>query len=420
MNTEVKKPSPPKSVLIAISNSSQCKDISEILAADHDVTSPRIVHDGDEAWNALKDGGFDFVILEWKLPKTSGLILFNRLKQDSRYQSVPVLVVSELIQKENFILLKDYPLTGLVDGEFSIKTFSLKFDLLLNERVWYQTNSDALNDIAESLKPNPTKAKSDLDALIKSAPNALPILNLAAKKLIEIEHYDDAERVLNDALKLDDQNTTSIMELAKVLHRRGKHNEALNLIKNHKFSMKNVERLLLIGEINLAEKNPEEARAIFLNALEIDSEQATAKSGILVADNMQKFLVTNDANTLPSSFASILNLVAISLVKSGQQEEGILQYKAALAFMHDSLSQSKLMYNLGLGYLRWSKKAEAIDWFQQSAKAGGTEFAKGREYLKRLSASSSHPQNPSDTIDLDKTALEIEVSAKPGTDRKPE
>ena len=85
MNTEVKKLSPPNSVLIAISNASQCKDITEILAADHGVTSPRVVHDGEEAWNALKEGGFDFLILEWKLPKTSGLILFNRLKQGIIY-----------------------------------------------------------------------------------------------------------------------------------------------------------------------------------------------------------------------------------------------------------------------------------------------------------------------------------------------
>lgn len=268
-----------------------------------------------------------------------------------RYCHIPIMVVSDLVQKENFVLLKDYPLTGLIDGEFSLNAFFLKYEILLNEYGWFEQNSKALDSIAVGLREDPIQTKKDFTDLLKTAPNPIPILNLGAQKYCDLGAPDEAELLLQQALKIDEDNSTAIMMLAKIYHGLGKHKDALALFAKKKFSNKNVEKLLLLGEINLAEKNPDEARAIFVSALNIDAENATAKAGVLVADNMNQFLVKNAADTLPKSFASLLNLVAIALVKSGQQAEGIEQYKAALAFMHDGPSQAKLMFNLG--WKRW-------------------------------------------------------------------
>src|SRR4051812_12679144 len=55
--------------------------------------------DGQEAWEHVKQGCFDLVFLDWKLPRLSGLALFNRLRSDKRHQSTPVLVVSGFVDK---------------------------------------------------------------------------------------------------------------------------------------------------------------------------------------------------------------------------------------------------------------------------------------------------------------------------------
>jgi len=377
--------SKPKTMLIAMTNANHSKELADSMKEDHKIELPTIVANGEAAWNAIKDGNFDYIVIDWKLQKLPSLTLFNRIRQEIRFQNVPVLVVSDLTQKENFVVLKDYPLTGIADGGFSAKVASLKFGLLLKECEWYTTHRKALDEIAGSMKVDQEGSRSRLAELIKSAPKPVPILNIAAKKYRELGYFSEAENLLKEALKKDSQNLTSTMEMAKVLHFQGKHKDSLALMKTQKFSMKNVERLLFLGEVNLAEKNADEALDIFKNALKIDEQNAVAKAGVLASENMRSFLASNTEEALPQNLASMLNLVAITLVKSGKEQEGMDQYKAALSFVHDSFSQARVMYNIALGYVRWSKKKEALDWFKKSVATGGDQFAKANEHIKKIS-----------------------------------
>lgn len=56
--------------------------------------------DGNSAWNLLHRSAkpFDAIILDWMMPTLNGLDLLKKLKSDSRYQHIPVIMQSAKAQ----------------------------------------------------------------------------------------------------------------------------------------------------------------------------------------------------------------------------------------------------------------------------------------------------------------------------------
>lgn len=60
------------------------------------------------------------------------------------------------------------------------------------------------------------------------------------------------------------------------------------------------------------------------------------------------------------------------------------QYRAALQLVSDPYAAAQVMFNLGLGYLRWRKTDEARQWFEAAAAKSGGRLAKARRYREAL------------------------------------
>jgi hypothetical protein len=92
----------------------------------------------------------------------------------------------------------------------------------------------------------------------------------------------------------------------------------------------------------------------------------------------------SETGSVPQSFASLMNTIGISKVHSGRLEEGIEHYESALHFIREPELRAKVMFNMGLGYLRHRVEEKALLWFMRSAKLGGAHFAKANAYVADL------------------------------------
>jgi CheY-like chemotaxis protein len=348
---------------------------------------------GELAWEALQKKRYALLVLDWKLPGLSGLALFNRIRQKKSYRDTPVVVVSGFVDKNDFRLLQEFPFTSLMEKPFTKTLFFNRLEAVFREADWYLQNAAMIDSLMSAVEHDAKKSESLLKEVLRKAPNPIPLGIVVARALTKRKMLKEAEQVLRGLLERDDASVLAMNELGKVLLRGGDHRGALDALRAaHKVSPQNMQRICLLGEAQLNLQNPEEARAYFEKALEIDGDDKKAQAGVVVADNLASEGRIDDAKLarqVSTSLASILNTIGITLVRSGQYDRGIEQYRSALAFLHHKDDAARVAFNLGLGLLRWGKTGEALPWFQKSERLSPEGFAKSTRYVKRLLMSGS-------------------------------
>ncbi|MBF0224388.1 MAG: response regulator [Desulfobacterales bacterium] len=60
---------------------------------------------GKEALKVLEsfNGKIDLILLDWEMPEMDGYTFLNTIKQDKRYRSIPVIMLTTISQKEKVI-----------------------------------------------------------------------------------------------------------------------------------------------------------------------------------------------------------------------------------------------------------------------------------------------------------------------------
>jgi len=338
--------------------------------------------DGDAAWTALSSNTYAMIITDWSLPGLSGLAFLNRVRSLPQYQMVPMLIVSSLLERDDFRLLQEFAVTALLEKPFTKIRLDGALESLVEERDWYRRHHQALHKVFADR--DVSKLEAAVRKLLDSSPNPTPVLITAARLCSKAKVYKTAEKLLRRALEHDAQSVVALNELGKALHASGNPRGAREMLRvANRISPQNFQRLCLLGEVELNLKDLDAARGYFKKALAIDPDGTKAKAGLTLVKNAA--LVDTPAHELlGQSFASILNTMGIALVRSGKLERGIEQYRASLAFIDDNSSAAKVAFNLGLGYLRSGQPRKALPWFRKSEKLASADFVRSKAYVKAL------------------------------------
>ncbi len=368
-------------------------------------------------WKGVQEQKYDVIVMEWKLKgDLSGLALYNRLRRHPDYALAPIIVQSGFVERDDFRLVQEFPCTSLLEKPFVYNVFSELVKTLWAESLWYQDNIESIQSLLATIHEKPRETINEINKLIRQAPNPKPIAVFAGRLLMEKNRPREAETLFRRILELDDSNVMAMNELGKMLYRSGKVKEALETLRLcKKLSPDNMERLCLIGQAELAQHNAEAARTAFREVLSIDQQDGMARAGLTLADNAAVFFAQAHASvSVTKNFASLMNTIGITKVRTGLVDEGLIQYQAALPFITNSLDLAKVMFNLGLGFLRKKDINLAVEWFQKSIEQGGKSFAKAEEYVRRLKPlvkkSVAHTKHERDvTADLVKNIAEMEI-----------
>jgi two-component system chemotaxis response regulator CheY len=341
--------------------------------------------DGEEAWARLKTQKYNFVIMGWRLKGITGIAFLNRIRRFSGTSMLPVIVSSGMINRNDFRILGEFPNTKLLEAPFSRIQFERTIEGVLKEKLWYQANSEMVRSIIETSRGKRGAAESQIQKMLKSAPNPVPLALLAVRSLISNGQDDAAKEILDDILAKNPNNAVALNELAKIHCRKRNYSrayDALSLAKD--LSPQNMQRICLLGEVSLSLRDPFGAKKYFNEALEIDKHDIVAEAGVTLSKNMLDFPSHSDGVALTASFASLLNTIGIAFVHMGKFEKGVEQYLSAMMFVRESIDIAKIMFNLGLCYMRWGKRAKALPWFEKSSRFAGGKFFKSDNYILSL------------------------------------
>ncbi|MGE0173443.1 MAG: response regulator [Oligoflexales bacterium] len=353
-------------------------------------------YDNAEAFFQEEPPEVDFFIMDWNLgSKGGGIGLFNRIRLHEKHGHTPVIVMSGFVHKGDFRLLAEFPVASLIEKPFVFNTFRDEVAEIWKERLWYDESFALIEKFLSEAHNDAEEMGKSLTRVLKDAPNPVPVLCVMGRHFIRIDNLKLAEVMFRRVLKTDENNVAALTEVAKMLFKAGHSDKALDLLKTlNKVSGENIERLCFTGQVELTMNNTESAEKNFDKVLKMDKTNSAAQAGKVLTNNASQFFANvNNDNDMGKNFASMMNTIGIAKIKDGDLAGAVAQYQASIKFLTLGLSNkediAKVMFNLGLGYLKNKSLESALEWFQKAEENGGSKASK---YVQRLSAVADGPK----------------------------
>lgn len=337
----------------------------------------------EKAWAESLSKKYQMIILDWNLgSELNGVGLFNRWKNHEYYQDIPICIISGYLSDLNFSILEEFPMTTKLAKPVDQSVFFKHVTELHSHAEWYRQQKQNISTVLKGL--NSSDFMKQITGLIDCSPAPYYICCATGNLLFANQSFDDAEIMFQRAVMEKKDSILALNALGKIALARGDNKSAKKyLTAAMSKSPDNIERLCSLGDICLQDMEIDKASQLFSKALALDDAHTRAKNGKSHSKNVSIWL--DQIQDIPTSYASMLNSMAISLARSGQFQECIDHYKQALKIVSDDKLKSKLSFNLGLGYARWRKHHLAKEWFQKSIDYDPA-FKKAGVYLEKTSA----------------------------------
>jgi tetratricopeptide (TPR) repeat protein len=345
--------------------------------------------DADLGYKSIRSGSYDAALIDWKLKgQTSGLALLSRLRRLQEFVYFPVIISAGVLKREDLRIIQDFQCTFVMEKPLRQKTITEKFQALKKESDWYQANEKNIANAFNATSMDPAIVRLEIDKILASAPNSAPLAMIAANHLKNQNFLDHAHDLYEQTLKKDPNFLPALNGKAKLYTKMGRYKEAMETLKAaQKLSPQNIERLSLMGEIEISLKNPEAAIDNFKKALHVDQKDTKAKVGLAVAKGMTKAMeLQTHAADEDMSVAKTINNLGVILARQGQYEKAIKYYLMSFAFMGTKDLQARVSFNMGLGFKKWNKMPQAKFWLEKSVALSNGSLEKAANHLAGLEA----------------------------------
>jgi len=153
------------------------------------------------------------------------------------------------------------------------RQYDAAFDLLGDALAIYPGNIEILytRSLASEKRGDVGGAEQDLRAILAGDPNNAAALNALGYTLTNHTHrHAEAQQLIEQALKLNPNDAATIDSLGWVLYRQGRHQEAVQHLRQAMTIVPDTEIAAHLGEVLWVSGNREEARQVWAKALESD------------------------------------------------------------------------------------------------------------------------------------------------------
>lgn len=82
--------------------------------------------DGESAWNVINASPVDLVLLDWNMPRMSGIALLRRIRASEAFAKLPVVMITAEANEEHVITAVQAGVTNYVVKPFSPGTLAKK------------------------------------------------------------------------------------------------------------------------------------------------------------------------------------------------------------------------------------------------------------------------------------------------------
>ncbi|SMF49119.1 tetratricopeptide repeat protein [Pseudobacteriovorax antillogorgiicola] len=226
-----------------------------------------------------------------------------------------------------------------------------------------------------------------MQSLEKDASNVKLKVELAENLIFTNEHKA-ALKLLDEILAERPKHIRALSLKARIQMKQGNFDDAAAMLQEVQlFNPDNVERLVDLGQCLLNLDRVKEANGFFDQALKIDEDSVQAARGkgqvSLLQGDLEAALGFFKSST-EEEIAALFNNTAIMCMRKGRFEQGLKLYHTALTqVVKKPETLARVVFNMGLGYLKWEKPDHACKAFKQATSLD-PQFEKASHNLRIL------------------------------------
>lgn len=350
------------------------------------------VGDGVKVLNLVHDYGLKrkiFLILDWDLPKISGLEIAREIRGDRKLQNLPILLLISEITPKLVGLAAEVGVNGLVVKPFVIANLLDKFSGIIRERYNPPEHVKLIKRgemmIVRGKYDKALELFSESQKMKKSA----RILVHIGEAFEMMEKYVKAHQSYDAAVNTNPHYLKAYVTASNLLMKLDDEDGALPYLeKAVVISPYNPERQTLLGSIYLKNGDDQNAEKAFAEAVRQDN----TKSGeigeyYLQAGDTKKaekyfrgYLAGDSGIILPESQLHVYNRLGIVLRKQGEWKKAIEEYKKALII---NGSDPGLHFNMGKAWVEGENLIEARASLKKAVEIE-PGFTEAQEELKKI------------------------------------
>ena len=348
--------------------------------------------DGVKVINVVRDYGLKrkiFLILDWDLPKISGLEIAREIRGDRKLQNLPIILLTSEISPKLIGLAGEVGVNGLVVKPFVIANLLAKFAGIVRDR----------DDPPEHVK---LIKRGEMMIVRGKYGKALELFNesqkmkKSARILVHIgeafemmEKYVKAQNSYDAAVNTNPHYLKAYVTASNLLMKLDDEDGALPYLeKAVVISPYNPDRQTLLGSIYLKNGDDQNAEKAFAEAVRQDSTKGSEiGEHYLQAGDTKKaekyfrgYLAGDSSTILPESQLHVYNRLGITLRKQGEWKKAIEEYKKALKI---NGSDAGLHFNMGKAWVEGKNLIEARAWLKKAIEID-PGFTEALEELKKI------------------------------------
>lgn len=329
-------------------------------------------------------------ILEWDALETYELTkLLQRLRKAPSQRRVPIIGISNTLQPGAMAIAAEYDVSRLIlrnMAQTQLPSVFAELKATLNDQ------SPAVRRLEELQRARGQVSTEAYTAMVEDFYKQHPEHSVAqieySNQLIANGKLSEGEAIISKLIEAQPNNIRAMNSLARIYLRQNRFSDAMDMLKKADImSPRNLDRLVLMGDVLRNLQRNGEARTKYEQALDIDNEAPDAKKGMgaveLAEGNVKQALEFFRGSTSPEELAGFFNNAAILAVRRQEFEQAMRLYESAIETLESNRLKSRVTFNKGLAYVRWEKPIEAKESFSQALKLDPA-YPKPQQQIARI------------------------------------
>jgi two-component system chemotaxis response regulator CheY len=226
--------------------------------------------DGDTAVTKLQSGGFDFIILDWNMPRMPGIQVVRTIRGDINLRNMPVLMVTAENWEDEIVEAAEEQVNGYIIKPFVTKVLEDKiveiFDRIHNPpegEVIFNQGIEFLN------KRMFNEATTAFEKVLKIKPNSAKASYFLGQVHLEKGDLDRAYESFKNAISFNSRYVKAHHSLGELMYKKGDIKSAIiHMEQAASISPRIPQRQILLGELYIKDKRFKDAIPVFKKAIE--------------------------------------------------------------------------------------------------------------------------------------------------------